>query len=523
MIRSGRVASGVMVLTATLVGLSASALAGPGPVDAGLAPVVRRERVLDITLRDTEDREHRLVEHFRQRPIVLEFFTTWNPSSVARVEALRAMHEAMGDRVAFYAVCKEADATVVRAWGAERGLPFPVCIDPGNLEPQGLWTIGSSTTIVLDRSGQNYAMLAPDVPGWDAAVRTYLEQAIEGAPAERAMKMIQDRNTAERLGRLGLPVWESRLVAAGTCMGVSVDAASGRMVILPSSNTVRVLDAAYQTVETTRLSGTVVLKIVPVRAGDRIGAVGFSVWSDHVSVVDPRDGTARLHRTPHGMNDAQPLDLDGDGVDEILLGLNGAGGISAMRIDGTRLWSNTTIGNVSSVHAGDLVGDAGLEIAAVHAGSDVRIFNGAGEDVASAPSPLSPTFVRIAPVADRPGRSALFVAGYEGDRYGIAMINLRGQKRWSRVFDAFHAKRGSVDVSPSGRWYAVLVAQSANEARDSYIVLGDMRTGEPVAAAPASSGWAIAWRSEDDAELLLLASVDGLFEIRPPLLPGASE
>jgi hypothetical protein len=504
-----------MVLTATLVGLSASALAGPGPVDAGLAPVVRRERVLDITLRDTEDREHRLVEHFRQRPIVLEFFTTWNPSSVGRVEALRAMHEAMGDRVAFYAVCKDADATVARAWATDRGLPFPVCIDPGNLEPQGLWTIGSSTTIVLDRSGQNYATLPHDATGWDAAVRTYLQQAIDGAPAERAQEVIRRRNTEERLGRLGLPVWERRLVAPGPCMGVSVDAASGRMVILPSSNTVRVLDAAYQTVETTRLDGTVVLTIVPVRAGDRLGAVGFSVWSDQVSVVDPRDGTARNHRTPHGMNDAQPVDLDGDGVDEILLGMNGAGGISAIQIDGTPVWTNDTVGNAWSVAAGDLTDHPGIEIATAHGSVDIRVLDGAGNPIASAPTPLEPTFVRIVPLHDRPGRAALLVAGRAGEASALSLVNLRGRHRWLREVPSFRAARTSVAVSPSGRWFAVLAQNSGSSSMDSVVIVGDMVTGALVGSAPANVGWAIDWTSRAGDEVLLLATADGLFEVTP--------
>src|SRR6266404_2617670 len=81
-----------------------------------------------------------------------------------------------------------------------------------------------------------------------------------------------------------------------------------------------------------------------------------------------------------GVNGAHWGDLDGDGTDEIIVGMNGFGGLQALAADGKRLW-RASAGNVWGQAVVPATKDRAALVFATEASGSVRIFDGQGHQV----------------------------------------------------------------------------------------------------------------------------------------------
>jgi hypothetical protein len=80
-------------------------------------------------------------------------------------------------------------------------------------------------------------------------------------------------------------------------------------------------------------------------AGARL--LGYTLWGGQVSVIDHTGKISWSHNAGMGLDGAHWGDLNGDGNDEMIVGMNGFGGLKALSGDGKKLWS-ASLGNVWS-------------------------------------------------------------------------------------------------------------------------------------------------------------------------------
>jgi peroxiredoxin len=91
------------------------------------------------------------------RYTVVVFVALHCPCFAAHDQRLRDLAQAYGPRgVAFVGVDSEVDETpaTVAAKGAERGLPFPILLDPGARLADRLGAEYATYTVILDRDGR---------------------------------------------------------------------------------------------------------------------------------------------------------------------------------------------------------------------------------------------------------------------------------------------------------------------------------------------------------------------------------
>ena len=69
-----------------------------------------------------------------------------------------------------------------------------------------------------------------------------------------------------------------------------------------------------------------------------------------------------------------PADLDGDGLDEVIIGFNGFTGVHVIDCHGTKLWESKHIGNVGRVGAVDFDGDGASEVITASGGNAIAVF-----------------------------------------------------------------------------------------------------------------------------------------------------
>jgi hypothetical protein len=106
--------------------------------------------------------------------------------------------------------------------------------------------------------------------------------------------------------------------------------------------------------------------------------LGYSTWSKEVRVLDRTGAVAWTYTGPTGVNGAHWGDLDGDGTDEMVVGMNGFGGLHAVSADGQLLWQNKNIGNVWNQAVISAAPGRTALVFATEAGGSIRVFDAAG-------------------------------------------------------------------------------------------------------------------------------------------------
>ena len=149
------------------------------------------------------------------------------------------------------------------------------------------------------------------------------------------------------------------------------------------------------------------------------------------------DGKLLWSYIADAVDDVCSADLNGDGLDEVIIGYNGQTGLHVLDSTGKLLWKNTDVANVWHVAAEEIVGDARPAIVATSAVGKVHIFNAEGKQLRD----LDPGFYSnvVRTWRQRSGDesvSLIIVAGTSEERTTIAAMNSQGDTRWSMKLPA---------------------------------------------------------------------------------------
>lgn len=176
------------LLTATvLAGVAVLAAIGWAERDR-FGPVEVGSRAPDFTARSL-DGEPVSLESFRGRVVLLNIWATWCAPCVWEMPALERLYRELGSDD-FVVVAVNVDAAgaagigsssaKVRAFVRERGLTFPVLLDPEGTVQQLYQVVGLPTSLLIDRDGRiRRRILGPahwDDPPYSARIRRLLER-----------------------------------------------------------------------------------------------------------------------------------------------------------------------------------------------------------------------------------------------------------------------------------------------------------------------------------------------------------
>ncbi len=110
------------------------------------------------------------------------------------------------------------------------------------------------------------------------------------------------------------------------------------------------------------------------RNKDGARLLGYNNWGNGVTVMDHTGKKIWEVKAPAGVDGAHWGDLDGDGTDELIVGMNGGGGLQAWSADGNKLWSSD-LGNVWNQAIVPATSNQVARVLATEAGGSVKMFD----------------------------------------------------------------------------------------------------------------------------------------------------
>ncbi|MCW5559720.1 MAG: DUF4190 domain-containing protein, partial [Verrucomicrobiae bacterium] len=105
----------------------------------------------------------------------------------------------------------------------------------------------------------------------------------------------------------------------------------------------------------------------------------YDNWGKAVLVMNAGGERLWTYPAPSGVDGARWGDLDGDGSDELVVGMNGGAGLAVLSASGELRWSDTRIGNVWSQAVVPAQGVHPGRVFATEAGGTVRVYESSGK------------------------------------------------------------------------------------------------------------------------------------------------
>lgn len=372
------------------------------------------------------------LEELKGRQVVLTFWATWCPPCRKEVPHLERLAREAGPDVAVLAISDEEAATV-RAFRDREKISYPLGLQRSKDLPAPFNGIpGLPTNVFIDRNGVirstsvgyvDYDRLhalatAPDVAGPARAAPDPARAASDPGPA--ALTEPERPRTLTRL-------WQAEAGAGVDVVGCDCDGdGTAEAVVLEGSGQLHLFDASGASRGTVAASGAPVstLQCASARTdGARIAL--YAHWGEHVSGLDAKGGPLWSYKTPTGVNGAHWADLDGDGTLEMVVGLNGGGGLHVLATDGRPRWADRTIGNVWS--QASLPGRPAAQPAvfATEAGGTVRVYDRDGRALNTL-NPLGDYYTAVGVALAGEGRPQVVAAG----RGRVVAFDLDGRVAW---------------------------------------------------------------------------------------------
>jgi thiol-disulfide isomerase/thioredoxin len=427
--------------------------------------------------------------------VVLDFWATWCPPCRQGLPIVAEVMKAYApEQAVFLAVNLQEPAATIRTFLQSTKLDFRVALDKDGKVAAKYGADAIPQTVIIGKDGTVQAVhvgLLPDL-------RERLKEEVDA--------VLAGKNLAEEHAA---PVEAENLETAwslhGRWSGVAVDEASGTIYALGPGQ-LAVLGSDGKIIRQVKVSAQATsLRLARLQEGGEPGFVAFSRWGGgSVEAFDAGGKRLWSHTGGQGIDDVWAADLNGDGVDEVIIGYNGSTGLHVVKPGGELLWKYTGLANVWHVTAADLAGDGSMEVITTSAEGVVHVFDRDGKKLKDLSPGLYADMVRVAPPAA--GKGTVILAGGESS---VACLDPGGTRRWITKLPGAELVV-EMAIAPGRPWAAI--------AGPTGTFVLDVTTGQVLARGKyGANASGVAWvktTGEDSSPLLLVATGEGVTALR---------
>lgn len=422
----------------------------------------------EFTLETLEGEEFALADALGEKVVMLDFWATWCGPCVEALPKVTAAAEEFADQdVVFFAVNVQEDAETIQNFLENKELATPVLLDPEGEVSELYQAQGIPQTVLIGKDKRVHVVHVGSGPGIEKLLKTQIQDLLDGKDLAAEALAAAEQASAELGESFGAT--EAWSVDEGAFSVEATPTGDYAYVLRPRQ--VVQLDAEGNQQAVFDVPGSNRILRLARLADDEPAFLTFSTWSSTLTAVD-RNGET-LWTYGDGIDDVAAADLDGDGVDEVVVGFNGGTGLHVLDAAGKATWKNTQLGNVWHVTAGRLLPDRDApQVISTSAAGAVHLFDAAGEHLQDLDPPFYGNGVHFVPAAGE--RAALALASGSSDAGEVvAALSSAGDVLWQSPLPGVdHVD--SLAASPSGDY-------AAAAARGGIVFVLDLATGELIA------------------------------------------